>query len=119
MDRLMAIQGVEWLILLIITIVAIYLVVKFPTLRLGIGVFFTIIGILLFLIPLIGPILGALPFAFGLALIVWGAVSLAHRKENKTLQQPVLTRICPKCGRNLSNFPGDIKNCPYCGNQLI
>jgi len=28
------------------------------------------------------------------------------------------TRICPKCGRNLSQLPDDIKHCLYCGNEL-
>ena len=54
----------------------------------------------------------------GVLIVRKGLMSISSKREiqaNKVLQ---FTRICPRCGRNLSNFPDDIKRCPYCGNEL-
>jgi len=39
-------------------------------------------------------------------------------KRAKSLIESTITRICVNCGRNLSNMPSDIKNCPYCQEKL-
>lgn len=37
----------------------------------------------------------------------------------KPKKEEHITRICPQCGRNLTAFPVDIKNCPYCGKTFF
>jgi hypothetical protein len=58
----------------------------------------------------------AIPF---LAL---AAVILRRRKKRRGESQkpmPTLTPpTCPRCGRDLSTLPRDIKNCPYCGKAV-
>ena len=41
---------------------------------------------------------------------------IGRRPERKESDYPA--RIFPKCGKNLSHFPDDIRYCPYCGSRL-
>ena len=107
--------GVEWILIpLIILIIILILAVKFPSFRTALGAMVLVLGIILSLIPVIGIFLGILPILLGVFLLVWGLASRSEKK--KEIYRPI--RICPKCGRDLSQFPDDIKRCPYCGNEL-
>jgi len=55
----------------------------------------------------------------GILIVRKGLTSMSSKGEMRTSRVYQFTRICPRCGRNLSNFPDDIKRCPYCGNELI
>jgi len=94
----------------------------------AIGLLFVVTGIVFGTIFPTGPgkeppfrILGFTPdFAFiviGIILIVLG-----WRHSRKSVAPvpavSVVTRICPQCGRNLSQLPQDITRCPYCGREL-
>ncbi|MEM0233242.1 MAG: hypothetical protein QXL22_04400 [Candidatus Nezhaarchaeales archaeon] len=108
---IMAVTGLEWaLIPLVILLVVLFLAIKYPSLRVGFGAALTVLGILLFFIPIIGPILGGISLVFGIFLLGWGAATLSKRHH--------YLRICPGCGRDISSFPSDIKKCPYCGREL-
>jgi MFS family permease len=71
--------------------------------------------ILVFSIIGLGSILG----------LIGGILALVYKPQTVAPQQPlawsqhgtpqVITRICPQCGRVLSE---DIKFCPYCGKEL-
>ena len=52
----------------------------------------------------------------GSFLLGWGIASIMMKGKEGSVHQ--LIRICPRCGRNLSTLPQDIKRCPYCGNEL-
>ena len=72
----------------------------------------------------------ALCFVAAPILLVSGIVvyATARRVEKRTRRtatpQPprasreAPTRACPRCGRDLSQLPADIKNCPYCGKAV-
>ncbi|MEM2175548.1 MAG: hypothetical protein QXI58_08030 [Candidatus Micrarchaeia archaeon] len=110
----MAITGLEWVFIfsIIILVVVIFLVTKYPTLRIGLGAALIVLGLLLFLIPFVGLFLGGASLVFGIFLLVWGVTTLSSKRQHHHL------RICPGCGRDISSFPSDIKRCPYCGKEL-
>jgi hypothetical protein len=50
--------------------------------------------------------------------LIGGVLALVYEPREPVAYKPpaqVITRICPKCGRVLSD---GVKFCPYCGNQL-
>jgi len=116
----MAVVGYEWLAILFsiwlaVLVVPLVLAIKFPSLRIGLGAAALVLGIILSFIPLIGIFIGILPILLGVFLLGWGLASRSEKE--KEVYRP--TRICVKCGRDLSRFPEDIRRCPYCGNELV
>ena len=115
------ISGLEWLAVftviwwVVILLIPLILAVKFPSVRIALGAVVLGLGVVLSLIPIIGIFLGILPILLGVFLLVWGYTSRSEKE--KEVYRPI--RICPKCGRDLSHFPEDIKRCPYCGNELL
>jgi len=99
-----------WLIVLTLLFIV---AMKKPSARIGMGIAILVLGIFLLFLPAIG-LLGIAPLVAGVFLLVWGlADKLEKRETRKAL------RICPRCGRDLSRFPNDIRRCPYCGNDLV
>jgi len=107
--------------LLVLTCIAIFifLAINYPGRRLTLGITSIIIGnIFIFLLrpfasmsPLFDFIVYMFSLIVGFSLMVWG--TLTRRRE-----RIVKLRICPRCGRDLSRIPTDIKKCPYCGGDL-
>ncbi|MEM2057120.1 MAG: zinc ribbon domain-containing protein [Thermoproteota archaeon] len=68
---------------------------------------------------------GALLFFTGAMVTIIGATyvkpSMPPEKLTPVITTPetVVKRQCLQCGRDLSSFPLDIKNCPYCGTILM
>jgi len=61
-------------------------------------------------------IFGIISLGIGVMYLLWSARSTLSRR--RTPKHKLTTRICPRCGKNLSHLPDDIKLCPYCGNKL-
>jgi DNA-directed RNA polymerase subunit RPC12/RpoP len=55
-------------------------------------------------------------------LILLAVYPMARRRGKKTAKPPAASggtvSTCRKCGRDLSQFPDDITNCPYCGKDI-
>lgn len=56
----------------------------------------------------------------GFFLIVIGGILIGSEKKEAEPVAPVqpVTRVCPACGKDLTQFPNDIKKCPYCAKDL-
>lgn len=98
-----------------------WLAIRFPVFRSGVGLVTFILSVvaLFFEVAVNAPVgfiatSGLFGAVFGFCLLVWGLTSRSSG-EARTKQ---VARVCPRCGKNLSFFPDDIKLCPYCGNQL-
>jgi len=65
-----------------------------------------IIGLFVVLFVILGVLLG------------WWLKELEMKVSEKSKRNVKVFRICPRCGRDLSLMPEDIKRCPYCGNEL-
>jgi len=103
-------------------IVPLWLAIKFPTFRVGVGFVTFVLSIVVLYIQLtmettLGFVVtsGFFGTVFGFCLMAWGIATRAPAEEIKAQE---VARVCPKCGKNLSSFPDDIQLCPYCGNQL-
>ena len=97
----------------------------------ALGIMFMCIGIFAVFVPDLGllapgeawdPRIGPVCFVFGIAMLIFGAVS---KKEKKTIPQPIQVQppqqivktllICPKCGNRV---PAESKFCLECGASL-
>jgi len=99
-----------------------WLAIRFPAFRSGVGFVTFILSVvaLFFEVATDAPVgliatSGLFGAVFGFSLMVWGLTSRSSTEVTQTRQ---VTRVCPKCGKNLSLFPDDIRLCPYCGNQV-
>jgi len=68
--------------------------------------FIALMGLLIVLVVILGVLLG------------WGLKELEMKVSEKSKRNVKVFRICPRCGRDLSLMPEDIKRCPYCENEL-
>lgn len=97
--------------------------VKSKRIARGVIVGIIIVGVLCFLIAgllfivLLFQILATLWPVLILLIVVSVAVSVIRkrRKGRKTLGRAT---FCTQCGKDLSRFPSDIINCPYCGEAV-
>ena len=99
-----------------------WLAIRFPVFRSGVGFVTFILSVvaLFFEVATDAPVgliatSGLFGAVFGFSLLVWGLTSRSSTGVTQTRQ---VARVCPKCGKNLSFFPDDIRLCPYCGNQV-
>jgi len=94
-----------------------------------VGLLFVVAGIVFNAVFPVGPgkeppfrVLGFSPdFAFTVIGIILVVLGWRHSRRSVAVSAPsvsVVSRICPQCGRNLSQLPQDIVRCPYCGRVL-
>jgi|GEM_PF-2328840 len=101
-----------------IIVIPLWLAVRYPFFRSGIGLITLTVSIIgLFIEVMISSPVGFMVTSgffgavYGLSLLVWG---LRSRSSGEAEEMRSFPGLCPRCGEDLSFLPGDAKVCPYC-----